>query len=256
LLISEKITRISSYNRRKVIYYVEEGKLDNYLMTGRVVMTDLMSISEQWEQALRQIKAVTAVRINVNNLGEIEEIHILAGAGRPPKQIVRDIESTLEAQFGIQVDHKKISVAQVEEDQEGAVSLTEYSRPKLVGISLKTASGSAEVKVELLIGEKSIEGVAQGPSSSYNRLRLFAEATIKALAPLTMDNYLFVMEDVKITHLARKQIALVSVTMMASGGEQSLAGCAYVKNDDREAVVKATLDAVNRTIRFPRNNYL
>jgi hypothetical protein len=217
-------------------------------------MTDL-STSEQWEQALRQIKSVTAVRINVNNQGEIEEIHILAGAGRNPKQIVRDIESTLEAQFGIQVDHKKISVAQVEEEQERVISLTEFSRPKLVGISLKTAGGKAEVRVELLIGEKIIEGVALGPSSSYNRPRLFVEATIKALAPLATDNYLFVMEDVKITHLAKQHIALVSVTLMNAGGEQSLAGCAYVKNDDREAVVKATLDAVNRKIRFSRNNW-
>jgi hypothetical protein len=213
-----------------------------------------MSSSEDWEQALRQIKSVTAVRINVNSQGKIEEIHILAGSGRTPKQIVRDIESTLEAQFGINVDHKKISVAQVEDDQEGTVSITESTRPKLIGISLRTTSGMAEVKVELLIGKKIVEGIAQSPSSSYSRLRLFVEATIKALAPLTLDRYLFVPDDVVITHLARYQIALVSITMMTSGGEQSLAGCAFIKHDDREAIVKATLDAVNRKIRYSRSD--
>jgi hypothetical protein len=217
-------------------------------------MPGSISTSEDWEQALRQIKSVTAVRINVNSKGEIEEIHILASSGRTPKQIVRDVETTLEAQFGIQVDHKKISVAQVEDDdQESTVSMTEVSRPKLIGVSLRTAQGIAEVKVELLVAEKIIEGIAQGPASSYNRLRLFVEATIKALVPLTLDDCLFVIEDVVITHLARYQIALVSITMMNSAGELSLAGCAFIKNDDREAIVKATLDAVNRKIRFLRN---
>jgi hypothetical protein len=217
-------------------------------------MSVLRSSSEEWEQALRQIKSVTAVRINVNNQGKIEEIHILASAGRNPKQIVRDIESTLEAQFGIQVDHKKISVAQIDDDQEGTASVTESLRPKLIGVSLRTAAGIAEVKVELLIGEKIIEGIAQGPSASYNRLRLLVEATLKALAPLTLDSYLFVTEDVVITNLGRYQISLVSITMMTSGGEQSLAGCALIKNDEREAIVKATLDAVNRKISFSRSD--
>ncbi|MHB8125609.1 MAG: hypothetical protein ACYDEJ_08210 [Desulfitobacteriaceae bacterium] len=213
-------------------------------------MSDSISSCEDWEQVLQQIKAVAAVRINENSQGEIEEIHIMAYPGRNPKQIVRDVESILAAQFRILVDHKKISVAQVEYDQEGTLSMMESIRPKLVGVTLRTANGMAEVKVELRIGEKLIEGTAQGPSSSYNNLRLFVEATIRALNLLTLENNIFVTEDVVITQLAKHQIALVSITLITSTGEQSLTGCAFVRNDDREAVVKATLDAVNRRIRF------
>ena len=209
---------------------------------------------QDWEQAIKQIKSVVAARINVNNQGEIEEVHILAKSGRAPKQIVRDVESILVAQFDLEIDHKKISVAQVEEDEEGTFAIVESKRPKLVGLTLRTVSGMAEVKVELLTGDKLIEGFAEGPSSSRNKLRLFVEATLKALAPLTLDKFLFVTEDVGITQLAKQQIALVSITLIASEGEQSLTGCALVRNDDREAVVKATLDAVNRKLWFLRNN--
>src|SRR5665648_585341 len=195
-----------------------------------------------------------AARIKVDSQGEIEEVHILAGSGRAPKQIVRDIESLLIAQFDLQIDHKKVSVAQVEDDEYGTFTMVESTRPKLVGVTLRTVNGMAEVKVELLTGEKIIEGIAEGPFSAQNKLRLFVEATLQALSPLTLDKYLFVTEDVGITQLAKQQIALVSITLITSAGEQSLTGCALVRNDDRESVVKATLDAVNRKLRFLRND--
>ena len=209
---------------------------------------------QDWEQAIKQIKGVIAARIKVDSQGEIEEVHIMAGSGRAPKQIVRDIESLLIAQFDLQIDHKKISVAQVEDDEDGTFTMVESTRPKLVGVTLRTVNGMAEVKVELLTGEKIIEGIAQGPFSAQNKLRLFVEATLQALSPLTLDKFLFVTEDVGITQLAKQQIALVSITSITTAGEQSLTGCALVRNDDREAVVKATLDAVNRKLRFLTNN--
>ena len=217
-------------------------------------MAEMSCSIQDWEQAIKQIKSVIAARINVNSQGEIEEVHILASSGRAPKQIVRDVESILVAQFDLQIDHKKISVAQVEDDEDGTFAIVESTRPKLVGVTLRTVNGMAEVKVELLTGNKIIEGSAQGPSSAHNKLRLFVEATLKALSPLTLDKFIFVTEDVGISELAKQQIAMVSITLITSAGEQSLTGCALVRNDDREAIVKATLDAVNRKLRFLRND--
>lgn len=217
-------------------------------------MSEMPCSIQDWEQAIKQIKSVIAARINVNSQGEIEEVHILSGLGRAPKQIVRDVESILAAQFDLQIDHKKISVAQVGDDEEVTLATVELKRPQLVGVTLRTINGMAEVKVELLTGDKLIEGVAQGPSSSQNKLRLFVDATLKALSSLTSDRFLFVTDDVGITQLAKQQIALVSITLIAPVGEQSLTGCALVRNDDREAVVKATLDAVNRKLKFLRND--
>jgi len=215
-------------------------------------MSEMPCSIQDWEQAIKQIRSVMAARINVDNQGEIEEVHILAGSGRAPKQIVRDVESMLIAQFNLQIDHKKISVVQVgEEEDEGTFAITEPTRPQLVGVTIGTINGMAEVKVELLTGDKLTQGDAQGPSSSHNKLRLFVESTLKALTPLISDKFLFVTEDVRITQLAKQQVALVSITMVTSMGEQSLTGCALVRSDDREAVVKATLDAVNRKLRFP-----
>src|SRR5665647_1405511 len=98
-------------------------------------MSEMSCSIQDWEQAIKQIKSVIAARINVNSQWEIEEVHILASSGRAPKQIVRDIESMLVAQFNLQIDHKKISVAQVEDDEDGTFAIVESTRPKLAGVT-------------------------------------------------------------------------------------------------------------------------
>lgn len=213
-------------------------------------------VTTDYEQALKQIRSVSAARIRMTEEGRIEEIHILAGGDRNPKQIVRDVESVLVAQFGLEFDHKKISVAQVgDEDVPSAnspgPSIPAWVRPKLVGVSLRTMNGTAEVTVELQVGERIISGSAQGFSSAYNKLRLLVEATVKALNCLELEKCLLVPEDVSVTELAKHKMAQVAVTLVCPMGEQLLVGCALVKHDDREAVVKATLDAVNRKVRVP-----
>ncbi|MDI6813150.1 MAG: hypothetical protein QMC95_03295 [Desulfitobacteriaceae bacterium] len=210
-------------------------------MTESHILTD-------YEQALKQIRSVSAARIRMTEQGEIEEIHILAGGERSAKQIVRDVESVLVAQFGLEFDHKKISVAQVGEEVL-VPPIPEWVRPKLIGVTLKTLHGTADVTVELQVGERVIAGATQGFSSSYNKLRLLVEATVKALNSLELEKCLLVPEDVAVTELAKHKVAQVAVTLVCPAGEQLLVGCALVKNDDREAVVKATLDAVNRKVR-------
>jgi hypothetical protein len=85
--------------------------------------TPAVTISEL-EGSLSQIAGVRAVRIVASDDGRIEEVHVLALPGKAPKQLCRDIESTLQALYGIAIDRRKISIAQigvVEEDSAPAV---------------------------------------------------------------------------------------------------------------------------------------
>src|SRR5512143_1261254 len=65
------------------------------------------------EQALSQVAEIRAARIVSSEDGLIQEIHVLALPSKSPKQLVRDIESTIMARFGIPIDHKKVSIAQL-----------------------------------------------------------------------------------------------------------------------------------------------
>jgi len=50
-------------------------------------------------KALARIKSVLGAKIVTNAKGEIVEVHVLATDERNPKQVVRDVESTLLVKF-------------------------------------------------------------------------------------------------------------------------------------------------------------
>jgi hypothetical protein len=74
--------------------------------------TPAVTITEL-EGSLQQIAGVRAVRIVASDDGRIEEVHVLGLPGKAPKQLVRDIESALQALYGISIDRRKISIAQI-----------------------------------------------------------------------------------------------------------------------------------------------
>lgn len=132
-----------------------------------------------YEDTIRQIREVMAVRVVAGSRGDIDEIHVLAGNGRGPKQIVRDIESSLIAQFGLSIDHKKISVAQVEE---GAPTSWGSGRLCLLGVHYTTDSARAEAEVKVEFDDVIHSGKAYGFATGANRLRVAPDACLSAMA--------------------------------------------------------------------------
>ena len=210
-------------------------------MPSERVINDNLS---EYEEIIRQIRDVISARIVTDSTGEIAEIHVLAGAGRSPKQVVRDIESVFIAQFGITVDHKKISVAQMQDD-DGPSAVTEM-RPKVVSVTVLSTGRTTETKVQLEIGGAAYEGVVAGPNTASNKLRLISQATISAIENYLKGTCNLVPEDITTLTLGKRQAIAASVSLVTNVGEERLIGAAFVGHDEREAAVKATLAAVNR----------
>ena len=64
------------------------------------------------ESLLESLTGVLSARVVVRPGGPVEEVHVLTSDEIHPKQTVRNVESALQAQFGLRIDHRKISVAQ------------------------------------------------------------------------------------------------------------------------------------------------
>lgn len=210
-------------------------------MNGKV----LEKISE-YENIIRQIKDVVSARIVTNDIGDILEVHVLANQNRGPKQLVRDIESAIMAQYGVAIDHKKVSVAQLQHE-----SVDEHIhefRPQLVNVELNINGITAEAKVELRIGHVVIAGKIAGPSATNNRLRLIVTATLSSLEQYLKGNCTFAVEDVMLVNLGRQEAAVVSISLVTLIGEEYLIGSSFVKGDEYESIVKATLNAINRRL--------
>jgi hypothetical protein len=80
-------------------------------------------LSADWvaaaEHAIRQLRDVQAAHITTDG-DLIKEIHVVAASTRQPKQIVRDVETTLKAVLRRAVDHRIISVALTTPDASAA----------------------------------------------------------------------------------------------------------------------------------------
>lgn len=210
---------------------------------------------EDIEAALGQVSEIKAVRVVASSEGTIQEIHVLALPTKAPKQLVRDIESTIMAQFGIPVDHKKISIAQLGSDavkDQGASepSVVGIPRPRIHAINVNVSGLVAAASVTLEIDGDLYVGEATAPASQTARDRSIAQATLNAIDRFARGMQSFSIEDVAIARLGRQDVAVSCVTMVSPLGEESFAGSALVRQSDKDSIVRATLDAVNRRIAF------
>ncbi|MGQ9512098.1 hypothetical protein [Thermodesulfitimonas sp.] len=113
---------------------------------------------------------------------------------------------------------------------------------------MSSKGNKIEVRVELANRGKILSGVAVGPASARNRRRLIAQAMLSALESESESGYSFILEGLTVVTLAGKQVALVAVSLLSPLGEEFLTGSAVVDEEEPEAIVKATLDAINRRL--------
>lgn len=209
------------------------------------------------EDMLRHVKGVVSAKVLTDSCGQVSEVHVLADCDRNPKQVVRDIESVFLVSYGIEIDHKKISVAQLSDKESFRGDIhgsNNYNRPRIAGVTMLSAGRMVEAKVLLQIGQEHFEGCAAGPGTTSNRLRLVSQATLMSLEKCLEGVGNFLTEDVSVITVAGCQAVISSVTLMTNSGEERLIGAAFINNDEREATVKATLSAINRRLDMLLNN--
>jgi hypothetical protein len=186
---------------------------------------------------------------------EIEEIHVVASHERPPKQVVRDIESLLLNNHNMRVDHKIISIAQLKDpiaaDEEAPRRARSAGMERIRFVSAKsnTYGLRVEVTVELERGGIPSTATANGAGSRQNKARMVAEATAEALNNFLDDDQAVAVEDIIHTDVGTRHKAVVAVlSLLSKRDEKVLVGSSLLQDDLPKAVVQATLDAVNRAI--------
>lgn len=201
---------------------------------------------EDYESLLNKLPGVISSKIktDANGSDDLTEIHILSNQLRNPKQISRDVQSALASKFGLSIDHKIISIAQIDD---GQVKPNEF-RLAISSIEVNTKQGIVKVRVTLSKDGNAYEGYAEGGNSLKGRLRVTAEATIKAIHKFLCEEYIFVLSDMTKISLSDQNIIAVSIIHYTDNGSEMLSGSSIIKNDEYESAVKAVLDAINRRL--------
>jgi hypothetical protein len=194
----------------------------------------------QLEDILRKINGIFDCRI-VATEDQIEEIHVLASPRRTPKQLVRDIESACMARFGLRIDHKKVSIAQLA----GESAATREDGICLEKMSLEYTDGNLEVKVQVDCKGQTYEGQAKGGSTPALRMRLVAQAILSAIEK-SQENTQFILEEIRQEEIGRNKVVLVSILAFVKGEEQQLVGMSKLDNSDIQTAAAAVLDVLEK----------
>jgi hypothetical protein len=199
---------------------------------------------ERVETALCQVPGVVGARLVAGFDREVDELHVLTSLERAPKQTVRDVQTLLMARFGVTIDHRVVSVVQIEQPQ----GLTSRSRVTIerVGVSQSGVSVTAEVVVR--DADDHYLGTHEGPSSASGQRRATARATLEALRPLLGRDLAVELEGVEVIEVMGRPVIVTLVHFRTPRGELTVSGSALVRGAESDAVARSVLDALNRTL--------
>ena len=196
------------------------------------------------ERELTHIEGVTSARIVPGYGRPIDELHVVATSQRDIKPLVRDLQSLLIARFGVPIDHRVISVVQL--DERDIASGDERVIMSQVTVTHEGLAVSADVSID--DGTNQLRGHAEGPASAAGRRRTTARAALDALRPLLGESRAIEIEGVEVTRVLGHELALCIVHIHSRTGEQTAVGSAIISRDESEAIARAVLDALNRTL--------
>ena len=189
---------------------------------------------------------MNAVRIVGSDDGSPAEVHILAGAGKAPKQVVRDVQTVAQAVFGLDLDRRIVSVVQMDGT---LVTADETTRVTVEGISKARHGHRMTAEVTLRRGIDLATGAAEGAAASTTGLGLVVRAALGALSKLEPAAEQLELENVAMQRVGERTFVVVSLVLLSPPYEELLLGAAAVRvAGEEDAAARAVLDATNRRL--------
>jgi hypothetical protein len=195
------------------------------------------------EKLLLGLEGVGSLKIVPDGHGGIEEIHVLSSSSLGPKQIVRNIESALLAEFGLQIDHRKISIARVRAPEIAAAPVAAESQ-----VEAPAPAPAVSCRVDLSHDETVFTGRAEGPDFEKARMEVAATAALEAAQQATGDKVLLSLQGIDSVGAFGQNFVLAAVNGTVRRESEALAGVVRVRDSVEEAAVLACLQAINRWV--------
>ncbi len=212
------------------------------------------------EGGIRGLPDVEDARILVEG-GEVREIHVISGSRKPAKLIVKDVVGLMWTRYNRRIDHRVVGVVRVQPRSNGkpapapeaapaapAPASEEARRIRFGSVNLYMDGARAQAQVELRWKGVLRMGSASGWCSREGAHRLVAAAALTALQEFLDDDVALGVEAVEVVRMGGHEVAVVGLALLTHRQEKILTGCCTVGRDLPQAVVLATLSALNRVI--------
>jgi len=232
---------------------------------------------ERAEAVIRNLESVDAVTV-IPEGDEIREIHVETSSSKKAKQIVRDVQTILRTRLNRGINYRIVSVAYVRKQpmaprpqvvhteprqveapptvrpvapalpEEDAESLADRSgdRIRFESVNLFVSGPRVQAQVELRWRGLARTGSAAGLGSREDAYELVANATVAAVQEFLEDGVALGGASVERLKLARHDVMVVAVPLLAHRTEKLLVGSCTVERDAQQAVALATLASLNR----------
>lgn len=155
------------------------------------------------------------------------------------------VNRLLRSRFGLAVDSDRVRVL---EQPAPPVHVARPGRLAIERIQMVSTGLGVVATVTLGLEGRLYDGEAQGAVSASSVHRTVAAATLRAVGSVVADRARFEVEHVELALTGEDRTALVVVTMLTDRGSERLSGASMVREDVRQAVIRATLAAVNRRL--------
>lgn len=227
--------------------------------------------------ALRTVEGVADADVDPDAEGGLGTLRLDLEPGCDERAVAMQVSRLLRERFGLGVDADRVSVADspidltVDTTADTPVEIPDVAEPPLVEHVSETrlmslpgprlnvrpsiakmhliASGlDVTASVTLSSTTGTATGEARGLASQSGVHRAVAMATLRAVEQLVGEGVRVELEHLEITPLGTERTVVVLLTMLTAQGSESLTGAAAVRDDVRQAVIRATLDALNRRL--------
>jgi sRNA-binding regulator protein Hfq len=199
--------------------------------------------AEDIETLLERLEGVTSARVIANDAGDIDTIHVTASADRNESVVRRAVVSALMSQYSLVVDGWRIRVARLREPTRASM----WRRRRVEEV---LSGSAAQATVELESDQENggtLIGHARSLPDRVNRQRGVVLATLDALKPvLDEEKRRAGLESIASVQLVGHTAVVVAVSMASASEAQLCVGTAVVEENEAEAVIAATLDAVRK----------
>ncbi|MEA5051639.1 MAG: hypothetical protein VB021_09255 [Oscillospiraceae bacterium] len=193
-----------------------------------------------------KLPGVLSAELRLDESGALCDIHVLSDTTRAPKQTVRDVQSALAARFGVDVDHRIVSVAQIPAGL--AAKNAAQRRLRYAGLDASCDETVCRIGVKLTDGAREFNGAAEGGLDRLGRYRAAAQATAAALNDCLGGRASVRLDEVRLAQLPAGAAVVCCVYYGAHDRSDLLIGSCLDRDDGGISAVRAVLDAVNRRL--------
>jgi hypothetical protein len=206
--------------------------------------------------ALREVPGVAEADVEPDGEGEgLGLLRLGLAPGVDEVEVASAVGRLLRERFGLGVDADRVQLVEdmqaelddpdIEDDEDDD---PDRFRPAIRRMHIISSGLQVAAEVTLAVGERAALGRAEGTATQSGVQRAVATATLRAVEDLLGGRARFELDLVELTPAGRERAVLVALTMLSSTGSEKLTGAANVREDVRQAAIRATLDALNRRV--------